>query len=582
MSDTGECVNSSVQPARRYRKIRADFWCLLALIVVVGSFTVWWMHHDINSFTVQPYGDQAWVQASAQVAMQSGPFATNEHAGWFSGFNPWAYPGLSSLGFYVGAWLLGLVSDSSSNVLVGVMGATAVLVALATYLALRLAPPRRVVPVVAFWGAMAMGLSPYVLSKMGHYSVAAWYLLPVTIAVIGVLTRDVSARIRWLALGALALTSLISPLWWVFIDGYFLILAIAISLVLRKWRWVRQVALVLGALVVGGLLPVYLTVVNTVPGGSTNRQPWDSTYFSGSLVDFIVGSSWLNSAIPRLETVLPGASHELSAVGLIPALAAIAAVIIAAGAFIGLGPSWRQGSAWILVTLQLVLLSFLTLGLGTVQEALLALLGFESPLRGWSRLSVVVALLGMMLIAPWISDRVSAMRGWRRAPRLAVLSAATAVTALIVILDATHIVLMPPRGLPTLEELPAVQYLASQGDCPVAQLPVGSFPDFPMADGSAESITYFYRGFVPYVLNPQGKWSFGAAAGTPSDLLMRSLPPVTGTANFAALKSAGYCAVLYDKQYSNWMQTRSLDWHAQSLSGVSPSWTSERFDVYLL
>jgi hypothetical protein len=234
------------------------------------------------------------------------------------------------------------------------------------------------------------------------------------------------------------------------------------------------------------------------------------------------------------------------------------------------------------VTLQLVLLSFLTLGLGTVQEALLALLGFESPLRGWSRLSVVVALLGMMLIAPWISDRVSAMRGWRRAPRLAMLSAATAVTALIVILDATHIVLMPPRGLPTLEELPAVQYLASQGDCPVAQLPVGSFPDFPMADGSAESITYFYRGFVPYVLNPQGKWSFGAAAGTPSDLLMRSLPPVTDAANFSALKSAGYCAVLYDKQYSAWMQTKNLAWHAQSLRGVKPSWTSDRFDVYLL
>ena len=97
MSDTGECVNSSVQPARRYRRIRADFWCLLALIVVVGSFTVWWMHHDINSFTVQPYGDQAWVQASAQVAMQSGPFATNEHAGWFSGFNPWAYQGATEL-----------------------------------------------------------------------------------------------------------------------------------------------------------------------------------------------------------------------------------------------------------------------------------------------------------------------------------------------------------------------------------------------------------------------------------------------------------------------------------------------------
>ena len=575
-------MGSTGELRRSFARSRTDLLLVLILAGVVGVFTLWWVHHDVNSFTVQTHGDQAWVQASAQVAMQSGPFATNEHAGWFSGFNPWAYPGLGSLGFYVGAWILGLVSNSSSNVLSGLMAATAVLVALATYSALRLATPRRVLPLVAFWGGLALGLSPYVLSKMGHYSVAAWYLFPVTLAVVGVLTRDLAKWVRWSALGLLAIASLMSPLWWILIDCYFLILAIGISLLLRKWQWVRRTALLLGATVLGGLLPVFLTLANTVPGGTTNRQPWDSTYFSGSLVDFLVGSTWLNAGIPRLELLLPGASNELSTVGLIPALAALAAVVIAAGAFIGLGPRWRQGGAWLLVTTQLALLSFLTLGLGTLQEAVLALIGIESPLRGWSRLSIFIALLGMILIASWLSDRISAMRAWRRVSRTLVLGAATVVTALVVVLDATNVVLMPPRGLSTLEELPAVKYLAGEGDCPVAQLPVGSFPDFPMADGSPESITYFYRGFVPYILNPQGKWSFGAAAGTDSDLLMRSLPPVAGAVEFAALKAAGYCAVLYDKQYSNWVQTRSLDWHAQSLSGVSPSWTSERFDVYLL
>ena len=39
-------------------------------------------------------------------------------------------------------------------------------------------------------------------------------------------------------------------------------------------------------------------------------------------------------------------------------------------------------------------------------------------------------------------------------------------------------------------------------DCPVAQLPVGTFPDFPMADGTPTALTYYYRGFVPYMLEP--------------------------------------------------------------------------------
>ena len=58
------------------------------------------MHPQVNSFTIQPFGDQAWIQASAQVGMQTGPFATNLNTGWFSGFDPWAYPTGGAIGFY--------------------------------------------------------------------------------------------------------------------------------------------------------------------------------------------------------------------------------------------------------------------------------------------------------------------------------------------------------------------------------------------------------------------------------------------------------------------------------------------------
>jgi hypothetical protein len=151
----------------------------------------------------------------------------------------------------------------------------------------------------------------------------------------------------------------------------------------------------------------------------------------------------------------------------------------------------------------------------------------------------------------------------------------------VVVADTAGIDLMTPRTIPDQPETEAVAYLDSTfGDCPVAQLPVGTFPDFPMFDGSEESITYFYRGFVPYLLNPDGRWSFGAPAGTETDLLMRSLPVDVGGDSLQVLAESGYCAVLFDTEYSDWLQRRGGDWSAMRMPDAIPAWRNVRFDVF--
>lgn len=286
-----------------------DALSLVLLIVVTGAFTVWWMHPFVNSFSLQTHGDQAWVQASAQVAMQSGPFGTNAHVGWDSGFNPWSYPGLGSIGFYLAAWMLGAVTSSSSNALVAIMAMTAAAVSVASYAALRLAAAERVRRFIAFWLALSLGLSPFVLAKMGHYNVAAWYLLPAVIAALGYLRSPRSHR-AWAMTGLLiAIVTLISPLWWILLADYFLLIGLIIAVILRRWSWVRRSGWILLAVIVGGLLPQFLAVVNRVPGGTWNREQWDSTHYSGSLVDFLLGSPWLSALWPRLQELAPAASR---------------------------------------------------------------------------------------------------------------------------------------------------------------------------------------------------------------------------------------------------------------------------------
>jgi hypothetical protein len=110
---------------------------------------------------------------------------------------------------------------------------------------------------------------------------------------------------------------------------------------------------------------------------------------------------------------------------------------------------------------------------------------------------------------------------------------------------------------------------------------VGSFPDFPMGDGSPESITHFYRGFVPYLLNPDGRWSFGAAKGTASDELLRALPEDIGPQSMAVLSDAGYCAVLFDTEFARYLESRSQAWPGSRMAGDNPALDVGRFLVYL-
>jgi len=75
---------------------------------------------------------------------------------------------------------------------------------------LRSLPPSRLMSAL---GAVAMGLSPYVRSKLGHFNVAAWYLVPMVIAALAILQRSPTTKRRAAVLLLLVIGGLLSPLW---------------------------------------------------------------------------------------------------------------------------------------------------------------------------------------------------------------------------------------------------------------------------------------------------------------------------------------------------------------------------------
>lgn len=548
--------------------------------VFVALLTWWWEAPYLASPALQTSGDPAWISAMVQSAMQSGPFGTTMHAGWPEGFNPWQYPTGGSVAFLTGAWLFGLVGTGVGTALTLLMAATAAANTVASFFAIRWAAAGRTHAAVCAVFSIAVGASPFVLSKVGHYNVAAFYLLPATIAVTAYLIRSNTARARWIALAALAVITLLSPLWWIFIVAFFIVLGLLVAALLRSREWLVRTALVGAFVAIGAAIPVALALINHIPGSSTGREVWDSIIYGGSLTDFLVSSTFLRTHIPRIAELVPAASHELSVVGTIPALTGIAAVLIAMTAYLGYRRERLGHVGWLLVLLQLSLLAFLTKGLGTLQEALLFAVGVESPLRGWSRLIILIALIGMILVAPSVS---SALGHWKGTVGRVIVVAFVIAGIGLVVLDAKT--LPRPTGTPSgsVAEAAAVDYLKqTRPDCPVVQLPVQTFPDFPLSSTRADFIDYYYRGFVPYLLNPDGTWSFGSMQATAGDTALRALPTTLDAAQLTALHDMGFCAVLFDRDYAAWTKGSGKPWPAQETAGISPEWSDARFDVFAL
>lgn len=554
----------------------------LLISAISGALALWWVHPYLNSFMIQSYGDQAWVQASIESAMQVGPFATNPHLGWPTGFDPWAFPPVGGVGFLTGAWLLGIVGVGSSLALALLLSISSAAMTCATYIAVRVSAAGHVDRLIAALGALAFGLSPYVLSKFGHFNVAVAFLLPATMAALGFLSsrKDRSIRLTLTIICLLSIISLASSLWWQLVVLYLLLFAALAAMLLRSRGWLKIISLTFGAVLIGSLIPISLSLLRRAPGNLWNREAWDSTVYSGSLTDFILTSPWLLDLFPVLNDLAPAASREQSLVGLIPMLFGLAALTLSLTAFIGIRGETLKRSGWLLVALQISLLTFLTLGLGTFTEAIAYLFGIESPLRVWSRLIILISLIGLLLFSPWISRVFTSIQSLPA--RIAIGIASTFVVSTVIVTEMVHLQMETPRPIPTMEEISAIQFLQEDfADCPVVQLPVGTFPDFPMADGTEVALSHYYRGFVPYLLNPRGYWSFGAVQGTETDNFLRSLPSTLTQAELLTLADAGYCAILFDQHYADWLNSRNLDWPGKKITGVTPLWgDKDRFVVF--
>ena len=557
----------------------------VTIAVTMLAVTLWlqpWSYPTDGVFTLG--GDIYWVQATAEAYSRSGPIGTDSHVAWPGGYSPWGVPQLGLL-FAVLSWVLGAGLGLSSAMIVWVNLVVFAAVSAACTLYFFRGLVGDWAPIMSVSLACAMGASPFVLAKIYHINVAGFFLVPLAIGA-AVSWSQSDRRRRRVAVLMCTAGGLLSPLWWVVVVIMLLGVALLPVLVRRTWTHVRGLAAVNAALLVGFGFQTVLYQGFRVQGALPTRLPWDSNLHGGHLVDLVLSSPLVKQIIPRLPEVTAGASREPSYVGLVGSVGAFAVLALV---IIGMPRRviFNVDTSVLADTTVAALLLYLLGGLGNLQAAVFVVLGGISPARVWSRLAVLLALLGLgwllLLLAAWTSGR-QARRPVRPGAFTAFAASVAVITALAWAGDALATPKTPPAAKETWAEYPALQYLDSVTDpCPVAQLPQDGFPT-PRFGGQLTSdlADFYYRGFVPYILAPGYSWSFGSwVPGKPGGL--NDLPLRVETQHLSALADDGYCDILFDKLLASSATNRDdVQLEGREIVGTEPDFRSQRFDVYLL
>jgi hypothetical protein len=533
----------------------------------------------------QDGGDFLWIQAMTEAAGQTGPAGSTLHLGWPVGYSQWSHPQLGLAYLTLAAILVAWVGLSSAGAVWFLLAVSAGLSSVCVVFLFRSLVGNRV------WGlslvlAWVLCTSPYVWMKATHTNVALFFLIPLMFAVI--LRLDFTKRrTYWALLFCLLLASTASPLWWVIVGLLVAILLLLVQLVRRSWSSAICLVAVTSSIVVGAFGQFLLVRHFAIPGAAESRGPWDSNVVGGFLADLILASPFVNAHVPWGANLRIGGSVELGFVGIVGGTAAILAVIVAiSGVFVS-----RSNEKQLLLSQMtlIVLLFFITGGLGNLQAALAVVLGSASPARAWSRLIIVLAILG----CTWAVVIIDAWREKRKAqgvdrPRwmLVWLTGFATFCACAGLLDtawSTRVIPTPNNELP---EYGAVSYLAeTRAPCPVAQLPQDGFTRYRLESDVGTPVDvnkYPWRGFIPYLLEPEFSWSFTSWIPN-AKIAMNRVGSTLDDQSLKLLKDEGFCAVLYDKALADAARKQGVFMEGRRLgNGIEPDFDSERYSVYNL
>jgi hypothetical protein len=493
--------------------------------------------------------DQGWYWSNPDIGA---PFG--QTAGWFADAS-WTH--------YAVVKVIGLVSSSPATVSALYFFVGFPLAALTAYWLARTLDISRAAAVMV--GVLFSVLPGHQLT-FGHLWLAGYWVVPLALWLVLVVSGHVRADLR----GSLARTCLrlgvviaVVGLGGVYYVAFLLLLTlvvVALSIVAGKGLPVVKRAFVVGGGVTAVcLVPILVASLQTrgdsVTGPTAGpRGFWQSETYAGKLVDLVL--PWIHHRVPGAASLTANYASatvptvEQPALGVVSLAGMCGLLALGLASLLGRPKTARTPLTGVLTLLMLASLAFYTRGgLGA-----LAAVVVTPSIRTWSRLVVLIALMGLLAVGLAVT--------WLRERRVLLASLAAGALVVVGVLDQTN-----PAAAPDYRALQAARadvaaYAASLESsvgtgCSVFQLPVVPFPEQAPTLAMTD-----YEQLRPYVVSSGLRWSYGAMRGTAAADWQLALPPVASSgALLDDLAAAGFCAVEVD--------TRGLSQPAEALATLT-------------
>jgi hypothetical protein len=163
------------------------------------------------------------------------------------------------------------------------------------------------------------------------------------------------------------------------------------------------------------LLKIYITILiafilnfinflaHSSINGQNGRGAYHSDLFAGKLTDILLSSPLINQIIPNFEILRTGGTEArfiglpLSIFFLLVFVLLILYPVLKVELF-----SIKLLFSFLLISL----LTFITGGFGNLQASLFVIFGQISPMRSWSRLSILIGILSFVLIFLFLQQKL--------------------------------------------------------------------------------------------------------------------------------------------------------------------------------
>jgi hypothetical protein len=554
-----------------------NFIFVLLAVALYGGYSLRLPELLSNSNLVFLGGDLSWCIFAIKIAMQGNIDGISEILGWPSGYALFSEPLLGTGPFYA-AMLISKFLFIQNPFVVYILTVIAGML-VNTIAAYWMVSKEFGEKKYSYLFAFIVGTTPFVLLRLEHMPILWLYFVPVILGVYFRLERNQIGFKK--AILIVSLLGFWSPLFWLFVIIFLSFSLSTIYLIFYKYysKQLKTWASIFGGSVIAFLLNYFLIYISRDYKGTTSRFPWQSNVFGGKFADILVSSPFINSKINLLEKLSEGLSPEgtNSFVGIVLGTGVILTLLFSISAIQPKKLNLPLGFTGILVILWLF---FITGGLGNLQAALLLILDQTTPLRAWFRIIFVLGILGFYVLLRLI-ETLPIQNHLK--------NVALILIALVSIIDGRYLKYIEFTEKKDVIEYSAVRFLDDETkNCPVLQVPVDTFPlmqDFIFSNGDKFS----YNQTIPYLLSDNNQWSLFAIPGNEFFQNYKDISSEIDIAEAEALATKGYCAILFDKDFSQWQIDRQVGldftigkWPGLKMNLGLPDFDNGRYQVYLL